>query len=208
MSWSSAARGWRGRIFVGLAVCCVPGSAEAHAAFKNMGSFWSGVLHPLTSFDQVGFLLGLAIWASFQDPRLDAPVVGTVFVGSLFGSLVAWRTGWEFDTLLYVSALMVLIGLAGAARLTVGKAPLISVAACGSSLVGIASTGGMGGLTPGLFALGAAVASASVTSYGLIAAARSGPAWVKIAFRASASWITAIGLMVFALEYSRLSGHR
>ena len=208
MSRFSASGYWQERVFVGLVLCSLPSSAEAHTAFKNLGSFWSGVLHPLTSFDQVGLLLGLAIWAGFQDPRLQAAVVAVVFAGSLFGGLTAWWLGWEFETLLYVSALMVLIGLAGAARLSAGKALLFCVATCGSSLVGIASAGGMGGLTPGLFALGAAVAVASITSYGLIAAAHSGPAWFEIALRASASWITAIGLMVFAWEYRRLSGLR
>lgn len=196
-----------GSIFIGSAICFAPDSAEAHTAFKNLGSFWSGALHVLTSFDQAGLLLGLAIWASLQRRRLDAPVVGAICLGSLIGSIVGWGTGLQFDALLYVSAMMFLIGVAGATAVNASRALLISAAACSAALIGLASEMGMEGLQPGLFALGAAIAAASLASYGLIAVSPSYPDWVKIALRAGASWIAAIGLMVFAVEVSRLRGH-
>ena len=50
------------RLVLGVAFCLIPASAEAHTALQGVGSFWSGVVHLLTSLDQLGFLLGLAIW--------------------------------------------------------------------------------------------------------------------------------------------------
>lgn len=196
----------RGALLIGAAICLPLGSAEAHTAFKSLGSFWSGTLHVLTSFDQAGLLLGLAIWAGLQRQRLDAAVVGAICVGSLLGSLIGWGAGAQFDALVYVSAAMFLIGVAGAAALNMGRSLLIPVAVC-SALIGLASEMGADGLQHGLVALGGAIAAASIVSYGLIAISEAPPSWLAIAFRAGASWIAAIGLMVFALEYSRLHGH-
>ncbi|HTV34004.1 MAG TPA: HupE/UreJ family protein [Methylocella sp.] len=194
------------RAFTILALGFAPNSAEAHTAFKTLGSFWSGVLHVLTSFDQLGFLLGLSIWVSLQARRSDAPVVGTLCLSSLFGSLVAWETGTQFDSLVYISVLMVVVGVAGATAFHVIEKLLIAVAACGGTLIGMASEMGAAGLQTGLVALGGSIATGSITSYGLIAITPSYPAWGKIALRATASWIAAIGLMTFALEVSRLHG--
>jgi|GEM_PF-1570856 len=193
--------------FIVLACCFAPSPTEAHTAFKSLGSFWSGVVHVLTSFDQLGFLLGLSIWVSLQPRRSDAPVVGALCLSSLFGSLIGWGSGAQFDPLVYISALMVVVGVAGAAAFNVIGGFLISIAACGGTLIGMASEMGAMGLNIGLVALGGAMAAASVTSYGLIAITPSYPAWGKIALRAGASWIAAIGLMVFALAYSRIHDH-
>src|SRR6516225_822938 len=70
---------------LGLPLVLIPLRAEAHTALQGVGSFWSGVAHLLTSLDQLGFLLGLAIWTSFQERRLDARVIGTAFVAALIG---------------------------------------------------------------------------------------------------------------------------
>jgi urease accessory protein len=189
--------------FIVLACWLAPSQAEAHTAFKSLGSFWSGVLHVLTSFDQLGFLLGLSIWVSLQPRRSDASVVGALCLSALFGSLIGWAASVQFDPQASISALMIVVGVAGAAAFRVIEGLLISVAACGGMLIGMASEMGAAGLQPGLVSTGGAIAAASVTSYGLIAITPSYPAWAKIALRAGASWIAAIGLMVFALAYSR-----
>nr|CAJ01594.1 hypothetical protein orf21 [Methylocapsa acidiphila] len=160
----------------------------------------------LTSFDQIALLVGLAIWASLQSRRGDAPIVGTLCLGSWAGSLAVFASAAQFDPLVYASALMVLIGIAGAAALDLGKTTLILIAACCGFLIGLASQMGAEGLQPALFGLGAAIAACSLVSYGFIAIAPSAPNWAKIALRAGASWIAAIGLMVFALQFAHLRG--
>ena len=52
-------------LIFGLSLFLVPATAEAHSAIEGIGSFWSGVVHLLTSFDQLAFLVGLAIWTSY-----------------------------------------------------------------------------------------------------------------------------------------------
>src|SRR6516225_8014553 len=76
---------WTGCFVLGLPLLSIPVAAEAHTALQGVGSFWSGVAHLLTSLDQLGFLLGLAIWTSFHDRRLDARVIAAAFAAGLVG---------------------------------------------------------------------------------------------------------------------------
>jgi hypothetical protein len=164
------------------------------------------VAHLLTSPDQLVLLLGLAIWTSFQDARLDARVIGACFLAVLAG---AWVGGWiiagkGLNLAPAGAALMMAVGLAGAIPLRVGAVPLISLVLAGGLACGAASADAVSGLSVALFSLGGSVAAASVLSYGLLAARRFGNEWGGVARRAGASWIAAIGMMMLAFS---VSGH-
>ncbi|HJU18464.1 MAG TPA: hypothetical protein VJ770_18595, partial [Stellaceae bacterium] len=82
------------------------------------------------------------------------------------------------------------------------------IAAVGGSVVGGSAAPALAaGLSGALFAIGAATALASVLSYGLIATAKAKADWTLIALRAGASWIAAIGVMIFAFASTQLLGH-
>jgi len=189
-----------------LAVCLNPATANAHTALLGIGGFWSGVAHLLTSPDQLVLLLGLAIWTSFQNMRLDARVIGTCFLAVLAGAWVGAgmiaRTGLSLAPA--GAALMLAVGLAGAMRLRVGAVPLISLALAAGLACGAASVDAAADVSVALFSLGGSVAAASVLSYGLLAARRLESEWGGVARRAGASWIAAIGLMMLAFS---VSGH-
>jgi hydrogenase/urease accessory protein HupE len=176
---------------------------------QGVGSFWSGVAHQLTSLDQLRFLLGLAIWTSLCDRRLDARVIATAFgaglVGVWLGAYVD-AAGW-LNLATATAALMTTVGLAGAARLRLGIAPLLGLALIGGLVGGAAAAEAAGRLSVAIFSLGGSIATASILSYGLLAARRLDAAWGGIARRAGASWISAIGLMVLALSLAGHSGH-
>jgi urease accessory protein len=193
-------------IVSGLAVCLIPVSANAHTALLGVGGFWSGVAHLLTSPDQLALLIGLAIWTSFQNARLDARVIGACFLAVLAGASIGARiiavTGLSLTPA--GAALMLVVGLAGAMRLRVGAVPLISLALAGGLACGVASADAVSNVSGALFSLGGSIAAASVLSYGLLAARRFESEWGGVARRAGASWIAAIGLMMLAFS---LSGH-
>lgn len=193
---------------VGAAAYLVPAAAEAHTALQGVGSFWSGVAHLLSSLDQLAFLLGLAIWTSFYGRRFDARVIAVAFAAAFVGIFLGIAAGWGggLDLLGPIAALMLAVGLAGAARLRVGAAPLLGLASAGGLVVGAAGADAAAGLSVGLFSLGGSIATASVLSYGLLAARRLETEWGRIARRAGASWIAAIGLMVLALSFARHTG--
>jgi urease accessory protein len=195
-------------LFLGFAVWLAPAAAEAHTALRGVGSFWSGVAHLLTSLDQLGFLLGLAIWTSFHDRRLDARMIGAAFAAALIGVWfgISFGEAPRLDLAAAMAALMTAVGLAGAARLRIGAAPLVSLAVAGGVIGGAASADATVGLSVALFSLGASIATASVLSYGLLAARRLETDWGRIARRAGASWIAAIGLMMLALSFAAHPG--
>jgi hydrogenase/urease accessory protein HupE len=194
---------------IGLAVLLLPAPAEAHVALQSMGSFWSGVAHVLTSLDQVFFLVGLAIWTSFLDRGLDARLIGVVFITVFAGVLLGATIDPEgrFDLGGIVAALLTAVGLGGAARLRLNAFPMLGFASVGGLVGGAAGGGGAVGLSLGLFSLGGSIASASVLSYAILATRRVGNEWGRIAMRAGASWIAAIGLMLFALAMVYRGGH-
>jgi hydrogenase/urease accessory protein HupE len=196
--------------WVGIAlIAFMPSRAEAHAAFDSLGSFWSGVLHVLTAVDQLGVLLGLAIWVGLQQrQRINSSIVGAILVCSLLGAGVSGMLGWRFNTALLLSATMFLLGAAAAAAIRIGAVLLLIIASWCGALIGAADAVDSGGSQLWLFALGLSVAAASTASYGLIGTAHvPGREWLSISFRVGASWIGATGLMVCALEYARLARH-
>jgi hydrogenase/urease accessory protein HupE len=173
---------------------------------QGIGSFWSGVAHLLTSLDQLAFLLGLAIWTSFLDSRFDPLVIGAAFGAALIGTLAGLIAGGGLDLTTPMAALVIGAGLAGVMRLRLGSAPLLGMASAGALVIGAAGADATAGLSYGLFSLGTAVAAASALSYGLLAARSLETEWGRIARRAGASWIAAIGLMVLALSLARQTG--
>jgi urease accessory protein len=193
---------------IGLAVLLLPAPAEAHVALQTMGSFWSGVAHVLTSLDQVFFLIGLAIWTSFLDWDGDARLIAAVFIAVFAGVLLGAAVDPEgrFDLGGIVAALLTAVGLAGAARLRLNAAPVLGFASVGGLVAGAAGGSGATGLSLGLFSLGGSIASASVLSYAILATRRIGPEWARIAMRAGASWIAAIGLMLLAFAMVHRGG--
>jgi hydrogenase/urease accessory protein HupE len=175
---------------------------------QGVGSFWSGVAHLLTSLDQLAFLLGLAIWTSFQDRRLDARVIAVASAAALAGVWMGQGIGGlpQIDFAAPAAALMIVVGLAGAMGMRGRVAVLLGLAALGGIVGGAAGVDATSGLSVVLFSLGAAIATASVLSYGLLAARRLEAEWGRIARRAGASWIAAIGLLVLALSLARRGG--
>ena len=200
---------WGGPFVLSFATWLIPASAEAHTPLQGIGSFWSGVAHVLTSFDQLGFLLGLAIWTSYQDRRLDTLVIGAAFAAALTGVWLGAKFGEvaRLDLAAVAAALMTAVGLAGATCLRVGAAPLLGLALVGGIVGGAAGADATVSLSVALFALGSSIATASVLRYGVLAARRLDSTWGQIVRRAGASWIAAIGLMVFALPFAVHPGH-
>jgi hydrogenase/urease accessory protein HupE len=183
--------------------------AAAHTPPQGIGGFWAGVEHLLTSFDLIGFVLGLAIWTSFYDRRLDARVIGALFIALFAGVAGGARlpASDSANLTIGVAVSMMTVGLFGVARWRAGAVPLLGLAAVGGLVGGAAGADAAAGLSLGLFSLGGAIAGISVLSYGLLAARRLDAEWGTIARRVGASWIAAIGLMVLALLCAKQVGH-
>ena len=173
-----------------------PDAADAHMAWTGGGAFWGGFLHPLTSVDEVGFLLALGIWLMFNEPRARLWAVGTIAVVPALAAIILWRSGREFPTLPGMAALMIVAGLAGAVRLKAPAALLAVFAALGAALIGAETGQAASGLSPGGFIIGASLSPLMLSVYLLEGLRRLKAEWQGIACRAVASWIAAIGIMM------------
>lgn len=177
-----------------------PSTASAHVVWEGGGAFWAGFLHPLTSVDQVCFLLALSIWLNFNEPQARLWSMGAVFTLSALAAVVSWWSKREFSTLPVMTALMVVAGLGGAIRFKIHGTILVALAAAGACLIGTETGKAVGVLSPGAFIIGASLSTLILLVYLLGGLERLRSEWQAIACRAIASWIAAIGIMMLTFE--------
>ncbi len=179
---------------------CWPAPVQAHSLVGTLGVFWAGVVHPLISLDQLGPLLALAIWVVWRARRADA-LVAFLPVGAFLGAWAA-PSGGAFPFL--APAAMVLFGAMAAVRADLASAWIerLAVAAGGLS-IGIASAVGAEGFPRILYAIGVALAVASVAAYALLAARHAAeiPRWIETLARSGAAIIATVGIGLFAASF-------
>ncbi|MFY9657502.1 MAG: HupE/UreJ family protein [Methylocystis sp.] len=178
---------------------CWPAQAQAHNVVKTLGAFWAGVVHPLISIDQLGVLLAFAIWIVWRSRPADAFLVALP-AGAFLG---AWGapSGWPFQLLMPVA--LVFFGAVAATRTHFANVWAERFAAAlGGVSIGIASSFGAEDAPRGLFALGVALAVASVTAYALLAARHAAgfPSWIEAGARSGAAVIASVGIGLFAVS--------
>ena len=177
-----------------------PDAADAHMAWAGAGAFWGGFPHPLTSVDEVCFLLALGIWLMFNEPRARLWAVGTIAVVPALAAIVLWWSGREFSTLPGMAILLIVAGLAGAVRFKTPVAIVTAFAVLGAALIGAETGQAASGLSAGGFIIGASLSPFMLLVYLLEGLRRLKAEWQGIACRAVASWIAAIGIMMVTFE--------
>jgi hydrogenase/urease accessory protein HupE len=122
------------RLLIALAIvlCLAPDSADAHMVWAGGGAFWAGFLHPLTSLDDICFVVSLSIWSTFNEPSTRLWVLGTISAVTTVAAVILWQSGQELSTIRAMATLMIVTGLAGATRFKVQSVILVPVAAIGA----------------------------------------------------------------------------
>lgn len=181
-----------------LASLLAPGAAHAHLVSTRFGELYSGVLHPLTTLTHLLPWLALGLLAAWQ-PRDTGRWVLLAFpiaVAAGLATAALWPQAQGTDTLNAASlpALGLLVALA--LRLP-GPALITLTVLLGLSHGHANSAPGLEGAAWLLYVSGVALTAyilLTLASAGAVALA-SGPAWGRIAVRATGSWIAAAGLM-------------
>jgi urease accessory protein len=195
----------RPRLLVALAIslCLVPSGADAHMVWAGGGAFWAGFLHPLTSLDEICFLVSLSIWSTFNEPSTRLWVLGTIGAVTTVAAVILWWSGQELSTIPAMATLMIVNGLGGATRFKVQNVILVPLAAIGAWFIGSETGQAVGGLSPVGFIIGASLSPTMLFLYLLMGLERLKSEWQSIASRAVASWIAAIGIMMLTFELVR-----
>jgi hydrogenase/urease accessory protein HupE len=186
-----------------ILICLAPSSADAHMVWAGGGAFWAGFLHPLTSLDEICFLVSLSIWSTFNKLSTRLWVLGTIGAVTTAAAVILWWSGQELSTIPAMATLMIVTGLGGATRFKVQSVVLVPLAAIGAWFIGSETGQAVGGLSPVGFIIGASLSPTMLFLYLLMGLERLRLEWQSIASRAVASWIAAIGIMMLTFELAR-----
>jgi len=190
-------------VVLAAVLCLWPAGADAHVVWAGGGAFWAGFLHPLTSLDEICFLVALSIWSTFNGPSTRFRTLCTIAAVPGVAAVVLWWSGQELSTVPVMAALMIVAGLGGAARFKVQGVILLAIAVIGAWFIGSETGQAVGKLSPGGFIIGASLSPAMLFLYLLGGLERLRLEWQTIACRAIASWIAAIGIMMLTFELVR-----
>lgn len=182
-----------------LLATAVPGAANAHDAFGDLGPFYQGLLHPLADPAQGLILAAVAVLLARQ-PLDSARTAFAVLAGAALVAAV-------LHPILPVPALSVQLAgtmalVTGVAALTGLTLPAVPLAAIGAAVALFAALSGdvpeasrEAALTAGGTALGIALFVLLLWGAVDLLQARLG----RIAGAVAGSWIAAVGLMAMAL---------
>ena len=138
------------------------------------GAFWARLLHPLTSLDEVCFLVALSIWSTFNEPSTRLWVLGTIGAVTTVAAVILWWSGQELSTIPALATLMIVTGLGGATRFKVQSVVLVPLATIGAWFIGSETGQAVGSLSPVGFIIGASLSPTMLFVYLLMGLGRWG----------------------------------
>lgn len=182
------------------ALAAMSQSLQAHAVSTDLGDFYGGLLHPLTSPEHLLPLTALGLFAGQQSPRAGRRGLALLLFGLAMGlALSRLDSTWTLPTRLNEVSIL----LFGALVATAWRQPgIVGWLALAAGLThgyanGAALTEGMAG---GLFMSG--VITAGLLLFSIVAgtAVPLTSERSRIALRVVGSWIAATGIMLLALR--------
>jgi len=188
---------WRSRAFAIIAVALACGSAEAHLNATGMGPIYDGLMHFLTSPEDLVPVLALALLAGLRGApygRLAMFALPTAWLlGCLFGFSAAAASAGMLGASFWFLALGGLVVFD--ARLSLRA--MTALCALLGLVHGYLNGAGMG-LSASAVVAAIGLASAVFVVVVLVAAfvARLQTHWARIAVRIGGSWIAASGLLM------------
>jgi urease accessory protein len=174
----------------------VPAHVEAHLNSTGLGPIYDGLIHFLTSPEDLLPVFALALWAGLRGPDYGRRALFALPTAWLIGGLLGLRAAAPGGTALTCVSFLLLGGLLAAdAKLSLRATTALAVIVglfhgyLNGSGMGRPSQGGLAllGLIFAVFVL-VAIASASVV--------RLRRHWEHIAVRVMGSWIAACGLLM------------
>lgn len=191
----------RAGVVLGLALGA--DAAYAHAASPQAGSFYAGLLHPLTAPEHVLSMVALGLLAGQHGLNKGQGLLLVFPAAMALGAGLALRhlaLGWV--SLLNIGSVALFGGLV-AATWRVPAALLYALALLFGMTHGYANGAAITpNLSPAVFILGLVTAALLVLGYSMAGTAyllRLKPAWLPIAVRVAGSWITAVGILVLGM---------
>lgn len=183
------------------------GAAHAHSPIPGIEGFYTGLLHPATSPNQLLILAALGLLLGQARGRWTGSAWGG-FACAMLAGIAAGQLGASTGR---VELALVVLGAAAAtlAALLPGRmgGAVLVLSVCGGFALGLASTPDSGPFRATAITFAGSFAGANL---GLLYVAgtigwvrdRAKARWTQVGLRVIASWIAAIAILMAALEYS------
>jgi urease accessory protein len=182
-----------------LPVLLVPALAAAHP-IPGVGDFYSGMLHPLLSLDQIVPLIALSLLAGQQERRTAIAVLLALPLAVIAGATagLVWQApAW---LALFNTAAMVALGALVALSRPLPRTLLCAISIALGLALGLALGSEITLDEAPRFIPGASLESLAVAVYGIGLVRWLKAPWTRIAVRVAGSWVAAIGIMVLGLK--------
>jgi urease accessory protein len=182
-------------VIFAVALYCEP--AEAHLNSTGMGPLYDGVMHFLTSPEDVVPALALALLAGLRGAAYGQRAVFTLPAGWLLGSLFGLSAAATNGNAVLSSSWFVLLGGLVAADGNVSLRTITALAALLGLVHGYLNGTGMGQSGFAIIAvLGLASTVFVLTALATALVVQLRTHWTRIAVRVAGSWIAATGLLM------------
>lgn len=192
----------RGALLLAILVA-FPSAAQAHSIGKNVGDFYWGFLHPITSLESILPLIALGLLAGQQGARKAGWMIGHFATGIVVGPLLALSMGtpelasWVNMGSFIVLGVLLALGRSWPLGLLSGLSLLFGLTQGWSNAAEMSQASARflyaSGMIAGAYLVVLLLAAAAVN-------VQKSPEWQRIAVRIAGSWVAAIGLMVIALR--------
>ena len=189
-------RRWSAALVV-AAIALLPGPAAAHLNTTGLGPVYDGVVHVLTSPEDLLAALALALWAGARGPGHGRQTLFALPSAWLLGGLLGMTTSATSGSGIVSAIWLVALGALLAADLELPLRVATVLAVVLGLQRGYVNGSGMEPLTNGVVAM-LGIASAVFVVVALVAAfaLQLRAAWARIAVRVIGSWIAASGLLL------------
>jgi hydrogenase/urease accessory protein HupE len=188
---------WRARVLAIITVAFACGPAEAHLNATGMGPIYDGLMHFLTSPEDLVPALALALLAGLRGAPYGRRAMFALPTAWLLGSLVGLSGALVNASMLWASLWFMLLGGLIVADAKLSLRAMTALGALLGLVHGYLNGTGMGHNVPAIVAtlgLAAAVFVLVVLVTALVVQLR--VQWARIAVRVGGSWIAASGLLM------------
>ncbi|MGD0620152.1 MAG: HupE/UreJ family protein [Bryobacteraceae bacterium] len=188
------------RLRILLVLLLLPAFASAHP-IQGVGDFYSGMLHPILSLEQLLPIVALGLLAGQQGRESAVRVLALFPAGLIAGACAGlfWPTPSFLVPVNAASIALLGVLVAGAWRLP--KFALLALAPLLGLLYGLPDGAEVGGAVEAYrFIPGVALAGFLIVAYGAGLVRGLKAPWTRIGVRVAGSWVAAIGVMVLGLK--------
>lgn len=180
------------------ATALLPGVAEAHDAFGDLGPFYAALLHPLADPAQGLVLAAVAVLLARQPLASVRPALAALALAGSLAVSIGALTAHAAPGLAATALAAALLGLLALTGISLGRWPTVALAAAVAVAAGLAIDLPPGLRAGGLAALGGAlgIALGALLVWGLVDFLQRH--YGRVAGAVASSWIAAVGVMAAA----------